>query len=222
MSITLDRDALMRAERISAKDHTLETFEEAQRFAFAGKARVRMVSVATGKSVNMRIIFRDKPYASQAWRYRTRPFPAYFAVESDGLFVGFLRLRNGTTKALDTASAPVPFGRGIWSFDTRSSKADPDVTKAIDWLLSGLLSYWHDQVIPDGLELWRGHRCGQCDRVLKDPVSVETGFGPVCTAHRGGDRATIVTKGEVLDKASEAAEIDWRPTETLPEDFYAI
>jgi hypothetical protein len=34
--------------------------------------------------------------------------------------------------------------------------------------------------IPTTIELWHEGRCGRCSRVLTDPVSIKSGFGPEC------------------------------------------
>lgn len=66
-----------------------------------------------------------------------------------------------------------------------------------------------------------GHCCF-CSQKLTDSRSVDWGYGPVCAKNWGlpwGNMEEIANK--MLSDAVGETDIDWRPTETIPEDFYA-
>lgn len=70
-------------------------------------------------------------------------------------------------------------------------------------------------------------RCCFCNRQLKDTRSKEVGYGKDCADHRG--LVWGVAKGEceiksIVRQIDDMAkdEVDWRPTETVAEDYYTM
>lgn len=60
----------------------------------------------------------------------------------------------------------------------RKSRIGQDAPSARAWAWS-----WPklaNGVMPEGLSVYHEGRCGRCNRLLTDPTSIETGFGPVC------------------------------------------
>lgn len=64
-------------------------------------------------------------------------------------------------------------------------------------------------------------RCCYCGRHLEDRRSTDMGYGPVC-AKANSLPWTDAQVAAVIKRISEAMEIDWRPGESLPEDYYAV
>lgn len=48
---------------------------------------------------------------------------------------------------------------------------------AMHWTLNKLST---TGAIPEIVEIWHEGKCGKCGRKLTDPVSIETGLGPIC------------------------------------------
>ena len=179
--------------RVSEQGHRLEDLDQAREFVFAGNARVRIVSATTGCAIDLAVA-RGKDKPEQQVR------PPYF-VRTNGTYAGCLQHSGRYT----------PERHGL---------VDTTTAAAIRWFLTGLRSRW-TEALPAGLEVWHVGYCGRCNRLLRDPVSVETGFGPHCRK----ERAKLRTKRELLEQATDngrSGAVDWRPDSALPEDFYAL
>ncbi len=64
-------------------------------------------------------------------------------------------------------------------FHTKTSKIGEDALsfKVAKWALELI---WKYSDLPAGYKIQHEGRCGKCGRPLTDPVSIETGLGPIC------------------------------------------
>jgi len=62
---------------------------------------------------------------------------------------------------------------------TGGSNIGPDATswKVAVWAIKKV---WAGEAFPEGYKVQHEGRCGKCGRPLTDPVSIETGLGPIC------------------------------------------
>lgn len=136
--------------------HQLTTAEAVRTFALAGKARLTLVSEATGH----RFTYRIK--------------------RSEDGKVHFVSLLNGPDN--ETAYTYLGFIRDGRYDHGKKSKigADAHSNKAFAWVMGNILE--RDRV-PEKVEVWHEGRCGRCGRALTVPESIESGIGPECRKH---------------------------------------
>jgi len=53
-----------------------------------------------------------------------------------------------------------------------------ELIKAIHWIMRRVAKH---EEFPDTMSFWHEGYCGRCGRVMTNPESIETGFGPTCS-----------------------------------------
>jgi len=129
---------------------------EVIKFLTAGRARVTLVSLKTGKRYTFKIS------ASKDGEMFFVKTLVGSDNETDYEYIGFMKEQQG------------------WRL-IAGRKGNPNMPqfKAFDWMLAHL-SLGN---IPAELEIWHEGRCGRCGRALTDPASIAAGFGPECVNH---------------------------------------
>lgn len=125
-------------------------------FVLAGKAIFTVFS-RSGKHYTYRVTSKESDSGSKIW------------------FVGLL---TGTDNTSDYEYLGVLKESGEVRLTAKSqhtSESTPVI--AIRWAINKL---WSGSPIPDGCGIHHEGWCGRCGRMLTDPVSVRTGFGPKC------------------------------------------
>lgn len=90
----------------------------------------------------------------------------------------FVALLTGSDNTRDYTYLGLLSGKGEVRTTTKSKFAkDSKPVKVVQWAV-GLV--WDGKDLPDGYKLQHIGRCGACGRPLTDPVSIETGLGPIC------------------------------------------
>lgn len=92
--------------------------------------------------------------------------------------VWFLSVLTGPNNQSDYTYAGLLFETGAIR-QTKGSKIGPDAKswKVAAWALKQV---WEGNTLPAGYDIKHEGRCGKCGRPLTDPVSIETGLGPIC------------------------------------------
>ena len=129
--------------------------ENIKRFITGGKATFTVTSKKTG--------------ARFTYRVRT-------ANEDQGTF--FVSVLTGSNNEENYSYAGMfSPDREFWR--TQNSKIGEDAKSvlAFGWLIKALKA---DSI--ESLEFHHAGRCARCNRLLTDPESIESGFGPVCRA----------------------------------------
>lgn len=122
-------------------------------FLLAGKA---LFTVANGKGEHL-------------------TFKVNKAKQGDKYFVSLLTGPQNTSDytymGLWTPGKPVYYGgKTTFTADSRPAKVFAWALKAVQGLVT----------VPEGYSIQHEGRCGKCFKVLTDPVSIKTGFGPHC------------------------------------------
>lgn len=92
----------------------------------------------------------------------------------------FVDLLTGPNNETDFAWQGILFQDGNYRQMTSTGclpKQAPSI-RALRWFLS-LAATEADRMHP-GIEVWHEGTCGRCGRRLTDPMSIETGLGPIC------------------------------------------
>ena len=125
--------------------------ENVRRFMQAGRARVTLVSEATGARFTYRISAKDG--------------------------VWFVSLLTGSDNEADYSFMGTIFADDRYRRSAKSRiSADAPSARAFAWAWPLLAS----GTIPAALKVYHEGRCGKCARPLTDPVSIESGMGPEC------------------------------------------
>lgn len=131
----------------------------------AGKAKITLVSKASGARFTYRICRAERPdqHGIQPYFVSLLSGPDN---DHDFVYIGMLRPDLAT-------------GRGFRFSLTAKSRvsADAPSVKAITWTVASL--YTTDR-IPEKLEVWHEGCCCRCGRTLTVPESLATGLGPEC------------------------------------------
>lgn len=125
------------------------------RFVFAGRAVFTLVSKSTGARYTFRV---------RAGRDDDRFFVEVLTGPDTYTFLGTI-FDAGTTRA-----------RYFHGKRSAIGAAAPSA-KAFAWFAGILLGQGR---VPSTVEFWHAGACGRCGRELTDPVSIQTGLGPVC------------------------------------------
>jgi len=119
-------------------------------------------------------IFTASNAAGKHFTYRVSA-PDDFNEESPIWFVSVLtgpdNTRNYTYAGLLRGDGKV--------YQTKGSKIKEDAEswKVAVWAIKKV---WNGETLPDGYDIKHVGRCGKCGRPLTDPVSIDTGLGPIC------------------------------------------
>ena len=137
-----------------------KTADDALAFIFSGKAVVTLTSAKTGTHYTYKI---KAPADNPKMFFAQHLFGPDNAWNGDWSYLGYIH--PSTFYLRDR-------------FLSAGKKGKPDAAsfKALDWALKHLSA----GSIPEGLTIQHSDACGKCGRPLTDPVSVETGLGPVC------------------------------------------
>lgn len=136
-----------------------ETAQDALDFIFAGKARVTLTSAKTGTHFTFKLNQVENEDGTVTPFFVKYLFGPNNAWDGDWAYLGF-----------------VPNGERDKLVAGRKGKPDADSFKALAWTLKHLYA----GLIPEDLTIQHNDACGMCGRELTDPISVATGFGPVC------------------------------------------
>lgn len=129
----------------------LETGERAVKFILAGKAKITLRSIKTGKHYTYKI----KKGEGAFW------YVSRLTANNDYLYLGTI-FDTTVFRTTRKTSGYAHYSEG-WT--------------AFDWFWRRLIE---DQAIPPGVELYHAGRCGMCGLELTDPVSIKEGYGPDC------------------------------------------
>jgi len=139
-----------------SQTHMITDPSQALSFMFAGQARFTLKSRKTGKH----------------YTYRVSK-----AKDKDGVFfVGLLTDGDNTGDY-----TYIGFFKTVLKkhqlIAGRKGNAEHPSFKGLDWAVR-LMEFKNE--ISEDLEFWHEGRCAKCARVLTDPVSIASGFGPEC------------------------------------------
>ncbi|USN14492.1 hypothetical protein DOMOVOI_00170 [Brevundimonas phage vB_BpoS-Domovoi] len=133
---------------MSAAEMSAETV---RRFMLAGRARVTLVSEATGARYTYRVGAKDS--------------------------VWFVSVLTGADNEADYTFLGTIFADDSFRHGRRARiGADAPSARAFAWAWPHLAA----GRIPPALKVYHEGRCGRCALPLTDPVSIESGFGPTC------------------------------------------
>lgn len=131
----------------------LRSVEEIREFAFAGNARLTLVSKRTGARFTFKI---RKPSPEKPH---------------------FVTLFTGTDNMADYTFLGTIFQQGYYAHGSRSKiPVDAPAARAFEWFY---LKLTKGELHPD-VEVWHEGRCGKCGRPLTVPESIANGLGPEC------------------------------------------
>lgn len=128
----------------------LTTAREAQAFIEAGRAKVSLRSLRTGKHFTYKI----QQGEGAIWFVRGR-------TEHDYVYLGYINPTQGFQPSIRVPMVV---------------QASP-MFKAWDWFWNEVS---HHKRLHPLLEVWHEGQCGMCGRELTDPESVRSGYGPDC------------------------------------------
>jgi hypothetical protein len=144
---------------MSSSTHAIDP-EMALAYMFAGRAKVTLVSKITGKHFTYQVQGKQDS-------------------KDESKTVYFVRYLNGPDNQNDFAYlGMVPEGKEKIIL-TKASKAGPSapVYRALEFALRNPTA--------STLEVHHSGTCGRCGRELTDPVSIQTGIGPICRDRMG-------------------------------------
>jgi hypothetical protein len=95
----------------------------------------------------------------------------------------FVALMTGTDNetSYDYLGVLDPHSGGVRMTKGSKVRDDHPAVAAIRWTLRHI---WATGTLPQG-EIHHAGRCGRCGRLLTDPASIRTGFGPECRTRLG-------------------------------------
>ena len=138
----------------------IKNITDAQNFLFGGKATFTVVS---GKTKN-RYTFRVNQLKGKD---KNNPF-----------FVSFLNGSDESYQFIGTI-----FDRKNYRHSKKSPVGkDSVVSKTADWVVNILNN--QNKKMFDQIEFWHEGKCCNCGRKLTDPLSIETGRGPICSKRK--------------------------------------
>lgn len=134
----------------------LQTVAQVRTFMLAGNSRFTLQSVKTGTRFTFKLAVAD---------------------DTDDLF--FLSVLTGPDNMSDyTYVGTIRAQRFQHGRKSKIGFDAPSVV-AFKWFWEMLSK----DRIPSTVEFWHEGRCGRCSRVLTDPGSIASGFGPECRNH---------------------------------------
>lgn len=189
-------------------EHTLDDLETLRKYVFAGKARFTLVFQKT----RTRISF----YVKQAARRAGDPkgsVPPYFVMVTDA-----------RTVQADNSASDYFLGSWFPSFKSFKPSARLEDIMELRCDMAAWFFWWleHTTEMHPEFQVWHSGICCKCGTVLDDPISVYNGIGPTCAKGLKVVRKTPPKRSEAMAALAKDGETDWRPTETIPEDYYAL
>lgn len=132
--------------------------DDAARYMLAGRATVSVLNRDTGNRFTYKIVtpIAEGVNKPKIWFVYALTGPNN---QSDYQYLGFIRsgaYRHGGAKAKIIAAA--------------------QSARAFAWLWPRVT----EGGLPACIEIWHSGTCRRCGRALTDPVSIETGLGPIC------------------------------------------
>lgn len=129
-------------------------------FLFAGRATF-VIENSTGESVTVKVTKSTKEYKDR----NGNPYPPSY----------YVKLRYGNDE-WTYAGVLLKDGRILV---TPKSKMIPNDRrlKIAQW---GVILIMQEKEVPAGYRLEHTGRCGRCNKMLRDDVSIKLGIGPVC------------------------------------------
>ncbi len=132
--------------------------DDTARYMLAGRATVSVLNRQSGNHFTYRITMpTDEATGRRSlWFVRVLTGPHN---ENDYQYLGYIR-------------------QGLYRHGARKSKiaADAQSAQVFAWLWPRVM----EDALPPCIEIWHSGACGRCGRTLTDPLSIETGLGPVC------------------------------------------
>lgn len=130
--------------------------QHARMFLLAGNAHATFVSKVTGTRFTYRVVLAPVRVGD------TKPPPHFVKVLTGPDFYEFLG---------------VIYGGQFYSHGRRSKVSqDAPSARAFGWVWQRLTA----GRVPENIEVYHEGRCGRCGRRLTDPLSIESGLGPIC------------------------------------------
>jgi hypothetical protein len=130
--------------------------QHARLFLLAGNAHATFVSLATGARFTYKVERAENLFGD------TRPPPHFVSVLTAPDFYEYLG---------------VIYGSKLYSHGRRSKiSQDAPSARAFGWVWQRLTA----GRVPENIEVYHEGRCGRCNRRLTDPLSIESGLGPIC------------------------------------------
>ena len=135
----------------------IKNITDAHNFLFGGKATFTVVSGKTDKRYTFRV-------NQLKGKDKNNPF-----------FVSFLNGPDNSYQFTGTI-----FDKKNYRHSKKSTVGkDSVVSKTINWLVNTLNN--QNEKNFDQIEFWHEGKCCNCGRKLTDPISIETGRGPICS-----------------------------------------
>lgn len=133
--------------------------EDAARYMLAGKATVSVLNRQSGNRFTFKIKAPQTEEADQRpdiWFVQVLTGPNN---HSDYQYLGFIR-----------------DGRYRYGGGKAKVAAEAQSAQVFAWLWPRVT----EGGLPPCIEIWHSGTCGRCGRTLTDPLSIETGLGPIC------------------------------------------
>lgn len=107
-----------------------------------------------------------------------------YKIESPDKKKYYIRILTGKDNTKDYTYLGMMCPKTLKCFPTRASKYKLE-SKAFEVLNWAMKHIFHNREVPEGYKIQHEGKCGKCGRRLTDPVSIETGLGPVCRTEKG-------------------------------------
>jgi len=137
-----------------------ELLKNVLEFILAGKAFFTILSVNTQTRFTYKVVKRKE--------------------KKDGVTIHFVSVLNGADNSKDYAyMGCIIDGKKLVVTEKSRITRQAKSYIAFDWLFNRIVS---GKGIPAGVKFYHAGRCGRCGRKLTVPESIESGFGPECSA----------------------------------------
>ena len=143
----------------------IKDITKAKEFLIAGKAIFTVVSTKTEKRYTFKVTQLTDRNKKKSEQDPNAPF-----------FVSYL---NGSDNGSSYAFLGSIFQKQTYRYSKKSKAGfESVVNKTFNWLFNTLITENTENF--KMIEFWHEGKCGACGRRLTDPISIETGMGPIC------------------------------------------